>query len=558
MAEVTLTRPAPEGIPDAWPAKPYYAGATLWSWMTSTDHKKIGIMYLVSVCFFLGVGGALAMMIRLEHLTPGPTIMGSAETYDRIFTMHGVIMVWAFMIPSIPAAFGNFLLPIMVGAKDVAFPRLNLTSFWVYLLGGLMLLGSAAWNAADTGWTFYPPYSAETLTAVTPVAIAVFILGVSTIITGINFIVTTHTLRGKGLTWSKLPVFVWTLYATSIIQVLATPVLGITLLLIGMDHWFSLGLFDPAVGGDPVLYQHMFWFYSHPAVYIMILPAMGVMAEVVSAFSQKNYYTYRGLVISGLGIAFVSFVTWGHHMFVAGMSTLDVGFFGLSSMLVAIFSAIKVFSWTGTMYKGSISLKTPMLYFLQFLFLFSVGGTTGVALASTSLDVHWHDTYFVVAHFHFIMVGGTLTGFLASLHYWWPKITGKMYDETLAVIASILVFMGFLGTFVPQFLLGNEGMPRRYFNYPARFQSLHVISTVGSWSFAAGLSLVLFYLLNSLWRGKRSEPNPWHSKGLEWMGPTPPPEHNFEVPPTYYGREPHDYWRPEELGGVREEGGAHG
>ncbi len=378
--------------------------------------------------------------------------------------------------------------------------------------------------------------------------LGVFVLGISTIMTGINFIVTTHTLRGKGLTWGKLPIFVWTIYSTAIIQVLATPVLGITIMLVGVDHWFSLGLFDPSVGGDPVLYQHLFWFYSHPAVYIMILPAMGVMAEVVSAFSQKNYFTYGGLVVASLGIAFVGFLTWGHHMFVAGMSSTDVAFFGILSMLVAIFSAIKVFSWVGTLWGGSISLKTPLIYFLQFLFLFGVGGTTGVALASTSLDMHWHDTYFVVAHFHFIMVGGTLTGFLASLHYWWPKMFGRMYDETKAVVASVLIFAGFLTTFVPQFLLGNMGMPAPLLLLPgedadpARRLHHRVVGAGGGDDSSR---------CTTCWprSGSRAdvEANPWHSRGFEWMSATPPPEHNFPEVPDYTNREPHDYWRPEGL-----------
>ncbi len=517
---------------------------SLWSWLSTTDHKRIGLLFLGGVSASLALGGTFALLMRLELLSPGPDIM-TPQTYNRLFSLHGVVMVWLFMIPSIPATFGNFLLPLMIGAKDVAFPRLNLASFYIYLLGAAVVLAGMVQGGVDTGWTFYPPYSVSSPTAVATVGIGVFILGISTIITGLNFIVTVHTLRARGLGWMQLPVFVWTIYATSIIQVLATPVLGMTLGLVAFDHVFQVGIFDPASGGDPLLYQHLFWFYSHPAVYIMILPAMGVMAEVVSTFSHKNPFSYRGLVLSSLGIAFVGFLTWGHHMFVAGVSTLDAGVFGLLSMFVAIFSAIKVFSWVGTMYRGSIDLSTPMLYFLEFLFLFGVGGTTGVALASMSLDVHWHDTYFVVAHFHFIMVGGTMTGFLAALHYWFPKMFGRRYPERFGTIGALLVLMGFLGTFVPQFLLGNAGMPRRYATYPAQFQTLHVISTVGSWSFGAGLLLILGYLVWSLRWGEIAAGNIWRSRSFEWETASPPPTHNYDEVPAFVSRTPYDYYAPE-------------
>jgi cytochrome c oxidase subunit 1 len=517
---------------------------SLWSWLATTDHKRIGLMFLTGISASLALGGTLALIMRLELLTPNASLV-EPQTYNRLFSLHGVVMVWLFMIPSIPSAFGNFVLPLMIGAKDVAFPRLNLASFYVYLLGaGIVLFGMLS-GGIDTGWTFYPPYSVSSPTAVATVGIGVFVLGISTILTGLNFIVTTHTLRAAGLDWMRLPIFVWTIYSTSIIQVLATPVLGMTLALVAFDHVFRVGIFDPAAGGDPVLYQHLFWFYSHPAVYIMILPAMGVMGEVVSTFSHKNPFTYHGLVLSSLGIAFVGFLTWGHHMFVAGVSTLDAGVFGILSMFVAIFSAIKVFSWVGTMYRGSIDLSTPMLYFLEFVFLFGVGGTTGVALASMSLDVHWHDTYFVVAHFHFVMVGGTLTGFLAALHYWFPKMFGRRYPERLGLLGAVLVFMGFTGTFVPQFLLGNAGMPRRYATYPAAFQTLHVVSTVGSWSFAAGLLLILAYLLWAIRWGEPAGDNPWHSRSFEWSTPSPPPPHNYAALPAFATRSPYDYDAPE-------------
>ncbi|HEX7051824.1 MAG TPA: cbb3-type cytochrome c oxidase subunit I [Longimicrobiales bacterium] len=517
---------------------------TIRSWLTTTDHKRIGILFLIMTTAALALGGVFALLLRLELLTPGGTFM-DAMSYNRLFTLHGVVMVWLFLIPSIPGAFGNFLLPLMLGARDVAFPRLNLASVYIYAIGAVVVLAGAVLGGADTGWTFYPPYSTHTPTAVVPVLLGVFILGISSTITGLNFIVTTHTLRTEGMTWLRIPLFVWAVYATSIILVIATPVLGMTLLLIILDHAFRLGIFDPALGGDPILFQHLFWFYSHPAVYIMILPAMGVMSETVSAFAHKNIFSYNAIVIATLGIAFVGFLTWGHHMFTAGMSVFDSGAFGILSMFVAIFSAIKVFTWVSTLYKGSIALDAPMLYFFGFLFLFSFGGMTGVAVASMSLDVYWHDTYFVVAHFHFIMVGGSMMGFLAALHYWFPKMFGRMFPARSSTVAAVLVITGFILTFTPQFWLGNAGMPRRYYSYPDRFQTLNVISTVGSWAITAGLVLIGAYLLYALRWGARSGPNPWGSLGFEWNTPSPPPPHNYEEPPVIT-HQPHEYWRTAE------------
>jgi cytochrome c oxidase subunit 1 len=452
-------------------------------------------------------------------------------------------MIFLFMIPSIPAGFGNFVLPIMLGAKDVAFPRLNLASFYVYLAGVAITLGGVIAGGSDQGWTFYVPYSTTSPTAVTPIGLGVFVLGFSSIMTGLNFIVTVHTLRAKGITWGRMPLFVWAIYATSIIQVLATPVLALSLLLVALDHGFGLGIFDPRMGGDPVLFQHLFWFYSHPAVYIMVLPGMGVISEIVPTFSKKQPLSYAAIAASSLGIAFVGFLTWGHHMFVAGMSIFDGSVFGILSMFVAIFSAVKVYTWVGTMHRGRITLNTPMLYFFAFLFLFVFGGMTGVALATQSLDIHWTDTYFVVAHFHFIMVGGTLTAFLAALHYWFPKITGRLYNERVGLFTAALVFMGFNLTFVPQFLLGNAGMPRRYYSYPERFQALNVLSTGGAFLLGAGLLLTLVYLLVALRHGPRAPANPWGSMGYEWTTPSPPPEHNFPSPPVMT-RGPYDYQEP--------------
>ncbi|HEY0255742.1 MAG TPA: cbb3-type cytochrome c oxidase subunit I [Kofleriaceae bacterium] len=484
-------------------------------WLTTTDHRRIALMYFVGTTLAMMLGGAFAMVLRTKLLIPGPGIV-EPLTYNRLFTLHGVVMVWMFMIPAIPAIFGNALLPSMVGSDDLAFPRLNLASFYVYLAGSAMVLWGMVHSGADTGWTFYAPYSTTSPTDLVPITLGIFVLGISSIMTGINFIATTHLLRKKGMSWMQLPIFVWTLYATSLILVIATPVLGLSVILVALDHGLQMGLFDPAVGGDPVLFQHLFWFYSHPAVYIMILPAMGVVAEVIPTFARKNLLSYRALVYSSLGIAFVGFLTWGHHMFVAGISQLEAALFGGLSMFVAVFSAIKVFTWVGTLYKGAIRLSAPMLYVFAFIYLFAFGGMTGIAVATTSLDVHWHDTYFVVAHFHFIMIGGTLCAFLAAVHYWFPKMFGRCYPEKLGMLSAILVFGGFNLTFVPQFLLGNAGMPRRYYTYPAQYHTLHVISTIGAYVLGASLLLTLGYLIVSLFKGKQAGPNPWDSLGFEW------------------------------------------
>jgi cytochrome c oxidase subunit 1 len=515
---------------------------SLRSWLAPTDHKRIGVLFLVGTTVFLLLGGVFALLLRAELLTPETDFL-PPDQYNRLFTMHGVIMVWLFMIPAIPSGFGNFLVPLMIGAHDVAFPRINLASWYVYVLGGVLVLGGLFLGAADTGWTFYTPYSTTSPSQVAPVVIGIFVLGISSILSGINFIVTTHTLRAEGVTWFRIPLFVWTIYGTALIQVAATPVLAMALALVGVDHVLGWGVFDPSRGGDPILFQHLFWFYSHPAVYIMVLPGMGVVSEVVCTFAHRNPTSYTLLAVSSLGIAGVGFLTWGHHMFVSGMSAFDAGAFGALSMLVSIFSAIKVFTWTGTLWRGNIVVATPLLYVLAFLYLFMFGGMTGVAVATSSLDVHWHDTYFVVAHFHFIMVGGTLTAFLAAAHYWFPKITGRMYPERWGLVAASLVFAGFNLTFVPQFLLGNAGMPRRYATYPAEFQGLNVVSTVGSWVLGLAVVVPLVYLTWSMFRGRPAPPNPWGSRSFEWRSPTPPPPTNFPPEGPRWAIGPYDYDR---------------
>jgi cytochrome c oxidase subunit I len=443
----------------------------------------------------------------------------------------------------VPAALGNFVLPIMLGAKDVAFPRLNLASFWIYVTGALIAVTAMVTGGVDTGWTFYTPYSTTTDGSVALMTFAAFVLGFSSILTGVNFIATVHKLRAPGMGWFRMPLFIWAVYSTAIIQVLATPVLAITLLLLIMERAFGVGVFDPKLGGDPVLFQHFFWFYSHPAVYIMILPAMGIISEIVPAMSQKTFFGYKATAFSSIAIAVVSFVVWGHHMFTSGQSQLAGAIFSFLTFLVGIPSAIKVFNWITTMYKGSISLAAPMLYALMFLILFGIGGLTGIFLGTLSVDIHLHDTYFVVAHFHYVMMGSALIAFLGGIHFWWPKMFGRMYNEGAARIAAVLVFIGFNATFLPQFLLGSRGMPRRYYNYLPEFTFLHQVSTVGSWILGLGFVIMAGYLFASLRKKMDAPANPWHSRTLEWQLPSPPITHNFHEIPVV-NSDPYDYFRP--------------
>jgi cytochrome c oxidase subunit 1 len=507
-------------------------GHTLGSWLGSTDHKRIAILYAVAITFFFFLGGAAATVIRLELATPAGDLVSHA-TYNKLFTAHGIIMVWLFLIPSIPSVLGNFLVPLMIGARDLAYPRLNLMSWYVYCAGGIVILVALALGGVDTGWTFYTPYSTMfSNTYVVLTLVGVFITGFSSILTGLNFIVTIHTQRAPAMGWFKLPLFAWGMYATSLILVLATPVLAITTLLLIAERLFQIGIFDPAYGGDPLLFQHLFWFYSHPAVYVMILPAMGVVSEIIPCFARRPVYGYRSMAYAILAIASVGFLVWGHHMFVSGQSLAASMTFSLLSFIVAIPSAIKVFNWTATLYKGSIRLDAPMLYALGFVGLFTIGGLTGLFLASLVLDVHLTDTYFVVAHFHYIMVGGAVMAYFAGLHFWWPKASGRLYSEVWARIAAVLVFIGFNLTFFPQFILGVEGMPRRYHAYPPQFQVLNLFSSAGAGVLAIGYLMPLVYFAWSLRHGAVAGPNPFGAKGLEWQTHSPPPTHNFDVPPV--------------------------
>jgi cytochrome c oxidase subunit 1 len=502
------------------------------SWLLTTDHKRIALLYLVSVTFFFFVGGAAATLLRLELMTPQGDLVLS-ETYNKLFTMHGVVMVFFFLIPAIPTVLGNFLVPMMLGARDLAFPRLNLLSWYVFTLGGLLTLIAMAAGGVDTGWTFYTPYSTlYTNSYVILTGLGIFVTGFSSILTGLNFIITIHTMRAPGLTWFRLPLFIWSHYATSIIMVLGTPVLAITIVLVAVERILGLGIFDPKLGGDPVLFQHLFWFYSHPAVYIMVVPAQGVVSELVTGFSKRRPFGYTFIAGSSLAIAILGFFVWGHHMFVSSQSVYAGMVFSFLSMLVAIPSAVKVFNWAGTLYQGSITLAAPLLYAFGFIGLFTIGGLTGLFLATLAIDVHVHDTYFIVAHFHYIMVGGTVMGYLGGMHYWWPKISGRMYPEGLAKFAAFIIFVGFNLTFFPQFVLGYLGMPRRYHAYPDEFQVLNVMSTAGASILAVGYLIPLAYFLWSLRYSPLAGPNPWGVTGLEWQTPSPPPTENFAETPV--------------------------
>jgi len=508
------------------------------SWIFTLDHKRIGVMYLVGVSLSFLLGGLLALALRWHLVDPDGALFSNA-IYNQVFTLHGAIMVFLFIIPSIPAALGNFLVPVMLGAKDVAFPRLNLSSFYLWIFGAIFFVLALCGSGLDTGWTFYTPYSTTTDTSVIMATLGAFILGFSSIFTGLNFIVTINTMRPPGMTWFRMPLFLWATYATSIIQVLATPVLGITLLLLIAERTMQIGIFNPEFNGDPVTYQHFFWFYSHPAVYIMILPAFGIISEIISVHSHKHIFGYRFIAYSSIAIALLGFLVWGHHMFTAGMSDMTTIIFSALTFTVSIPSAIKVFNWLATMYKGSISLTTPMCYAISFIFLFTIGGLTGLHLGTLATDQHLHDTYFVVAHFHYVMVGGTLVAFLGGLFHWWPKMFGRMYNEAGGRVSAFLVFLGFNLTFLPQFVLGSRGMPRRYATYDPEFAFLHTMSTHGATLLGVGLLVALIVLLMSLINGRRAVANPWGGATLEWNCTSPPPFYNFERAPVV--GDPYDF-----------------
>ena len=550
MSTIIVTPLAPEPLPSPPEPRPITRADYLnvaygvRSWLLTRDHKRIAILYLVSITLMFFIGSAFAVVLRLELTTPKGDLV-SSDTYNKMFTMHGIVMLFFFLIPSIPATLGNFLVPLMVGAKDLAFPRLNLASWYIYMTAAVFGLYTMLSGGVDTGWTFYTPVSTRTSHShVLAAALAALIAGFSSILTALNFMVTIHRMRAPGLTWFRLPLFIWAMYATSIVIMLGTPVVTITLTLVAIERIWGVGVFDPSIGGDPVLFQHLFWFYSHPAVYIMILPAMGVISELVTTFAKKMIFGYHFIAFSSIAIAVFGFLVWGHHMFVSSQSPYAAMVFSMLSFLVAVPSAIKVFNWTATLWRGSVSWDTPMLYAFGFIGLFTIGGLTGLFLANLGTDVHLTHTYFIVAHFHYIMVGGAIMGYLGGIHYWWPKMTGRMYPEFWAKIAAIIIFIGFNLTFFPQFVLGYQGMPRRYHEYAPEFQVLNVMSSAGASILGLGYLLPFAYLLWSLKYAKQAGRNPWGATGLEWSTTSPPPTENFAVTPVVH-LEPYIYSREE-------------
>ena len=533
-------QPQPAETPDARPINYLNITRGALSWLLTKDHKRIGLMFLVPITGMFFVGAFLMLLVRLELMTPRGDLM-LADTYNRAFTGHGIIMVFFFLVPVVPAVLGNFFLPMMIGAKDLAFPRINLASWYVYMASAGLVLYAVIAGGVDGGWTFYTPYSTKSAHFNTTLAlVAIVISGFSSMMTSLNFIVSVHWLRAPGMTWGRLPIFIWSLYATSFIILLAVPVLTVALILVGVERVLQVGIYDPQLGGDPLLFQHLFWFYSHPAVYVMILPGMGIVSEVIPCFARKRLFGYGFVAASSLSIAALGFFVWAHHMFVAGISVYAALIFSLLSFFVAVPSAIKVFNWTATLYKGSIEFEPPMLYCLGFIVLFTFGGMTGLMLATLGLDIHFHDTYFVIGHFHFIMVGGMVTAYMGGLHYWWPKMTGRMYPRAWGNLAAIIIAVGFLLTFFPHYMLGINGMPRRYHTYALEFQLWNVLSSAGSSILGVGYIMPLFYFWYSLRHGKPAGPNPWRATGLEWQVPSPPPKENFEQTPVVY-QAPYQY-----------------
>jgi cytochrome c oxidase subunit I len=556
-ADRPLTTPRPGG-----PQRPEVALRGLrdrprgWlAWLSTTDHKKIGLLYLYATFLFFILGGVEALMMRLQLAVSNNTLI-QPPTYNALVTLHGTTMVFLFVVPVL-AGFANYMVPLMIGARDMAFPRLNALSFWLLLFGGLLFYTSVFFDPPNVGWTFYAPLSDNAFSPSNGVDAWIFLIhltGLSSILGAINFIATIHNMRAKGMGWARMPLFVWAILIYSYLLVLALPSIaaGVTMLL--TDRHFGTGFFDVAQGGNPLLWQHLFWFFGHPEVYIMILPAFGIISEVIPVFSRKPIFGYKAIAASTAAIAFLGMLVWAHHMFATPTPIVVLAFFMLSSFAIAVPTGIKIFNWLATMWRGSLVFKVPMYYACGFIGTFVIGGISGVMLAVFPVDWQLTDTYFVVAHLHYVLFGGSVFGIFAGLYYWFPKMSGRLMSESLGKLSFWLMFIGFQVTFLIQHSLGLEGMPRRIYRYESSngWGVENFISTVGAFILAAGVLVTLFNVLRSLKVGKKAGNDPWGGNTLEWFVQSPPPENNFDVVPRVRSAEPMKDIRREVGAGARQ------
>ncbi len=518
------------------------------SWFTTTDHKKIGIMYIVTTFVFFILGGTEALLMRLQLGAPENTLI-NPQTYNELFTMHGTTMIFLFVVP-VWAGLANYFVPLMIGARDMAFPRMNALSYWLFLAGGLVFYASVFWNPPDAGWVSYPPLSGI---AFSPSGgqdawiYLVHLTGLSSILGAINFYATIANMRARGLSWGRLPLFIWTLLVYSILIIFAMPVIAGAVTLLLTDRHFGTHFFEPSEGGSAILWQNMFWFFGHPEVYIMILPGFGVVSEILPVFAKKPVFGYKAIAASSVTIAFLSFLVWAHHMFTTPIPFVVLVFVMMSSFLIAVPTGVKIFNWIGTLWQGSIEFTTPLLFCVGFIAIFLIGGISGVFLAVFPVDWQLNESYFVVAHIHFVLMGGAVFTVFAAIYYWYPKMAGRMLNETLGKLSFWLMFLGFLCTFLIQHVIGLDGMPRRVYEYPnvGNLAAYNLISTIGSFILASGILVSIINFARSLKVGAIAGPDPWKGNTLEWFTTSPPPVNNFDVIPVVRSLEPMKDYRRE-------------